>query len=101
MDARELYRARLTTAADAVDGIGSGMNVAMGMAVAEPPALLRALAERVESAGLTDLRLWYLHSLDAAGQTVLKPGLLDRVRPHCLFLSDIERKLIQIGRAHV
>lgn len=95
MDARELYRARLTTAADAVDGIGSGMNVAMGMAVAEPPALLRALAERVESAGLTDLRLWYLHSLDAAGQTVLKPGLLDRVRPHCLFLSDIERKLIR------
>ncbi|MBU3993302.1 MAG: 4-hydroxybutyrate--acetyl-CoA CoA transferase, partial [Alphaproteobacteria bacterium] len=71
------------------------MNLAMGMAVAEPPALLEALGRRIESAGISDLRLWYFHSLEAAGKSVLRRHLLDRVRPHCMFLSHIERTLIK------
>jgi itaconate CoA-transferase len=67
----------------------------MGMAVAEPPALLAALAARVEHGGLDDLKLWYFHSLDHAAQTVLRYELLDRVRPHCMFLSPVERALMQ------
>ena len=91
----DLYRARLTTAAEAVSQIASGMNIAMGMAVAEPPALLEALGQRIETAGIADLRLWYFHSLEAAGKTVLRRELLDRVRPHCMFLSQVERTLIR------
>lgn len=91
----DVYRAKLTTAEDAVAFIASGMNLAMGMAVAEPPALLEALEGRIELAKLDDLRLWYFHSLDAAGKTVLRRDLLDRVRPHCMFLSSIERALIK------
>jgi itaconate CoA-transferase len=91
----DLYRAKLTTAEDAVRQIGSGMSVAMGMAVAEPPALLEALGRRIERDGIGDLRLWYFHSLEAAGRTVLRRDLLDRVRPHCMFLSHVERALIR------
>lgn len=95
MSPQDLYRARLTTADEAVAVIGSGMNVAMGMAVAEPPALLEALGRRIESSGISDLRLWYFHSLEAAGKSVLRRDLLDRVRPHCMFLSHVERALIK------
>lgn len=92
---QDAYREKLTTAEDALAFIDSGMNLAMGMAVAEPPALLEALAGRIETSKLADLRLWYFHSLDAAGKTVLRRDLLDRVRPHCMFLSSIERALIR------
>lgn len=95
MTPQSLYHAKLTSADDAVSQIGSGMNLAMGMAVAEPPALLEALGRRIENAGISDLRLWYFHSLEAAGKSVLRRDLLDRVRPHCMFLSGIERALIK------
>ncbi|MBU6265964.1 MAG: 4-hydroxybutyrate--acetyl-CoA CoA transferase [Sphingomonadales bacterium] len=103
MDYRALYRSKRVSAEAAVSVIASGMNVAMGMAVAEPPALLAALARRVEAAGLSELKLWYFHSLEAAGATVLRRELLDRVRPHCMFLSGVERALIRgdtSGRAY-
>lgn len=81
--------------ARAVSNIPSGAHIAMGMAVAEPPALLEALAARVEAGNLGDLKLWYFHSMAHAGETLLKPALLDRVRPHCMFLSGIERTLLK------
>ncbi|WP_109354711.1 acetyl-CoA hydrolase/transferase family protein [Sphingorhabdus sp. EL138] len=91
----EQYAAKLTSAAKAVYGIPSGSHIAMGMAVAEPPALLSALAARAEAGDLSDLKLWYFHSMAHAGKTVLRPGLLAHVRPHCMFLSSIERALLK------
>ena len=91
----ELYRAKTLNAADALVSLQSGQHVAMGMAVAEPPLLLAAMAERISTAALDDVKLWYFHSLDHAARTVLHPDLLGRVRPHCMFLSGVERALIR------
>lgn len=93
------YESKRMSAQEAVAGIRSGASIAIGMAVAEPPALLAALADRVEAGELTDLKPWYFHSLIHAGTTLLRYELLDRVRPHCMFLSPIERALIQRGEA--
>ena len=93
MDVRQIYESKRITAADAVSRLCSDTDVAMGMAIAEPPALLEALAQRVRSEALSDLRLWYFHSLAHARNTVLRPELLNRIRPHCMFLSQIEREL--------
>lgn len=90
----EDYRSRLMTAADAIQGLKRGANVAMGMATAEPPALLGALADMAEKSEIDDLKLWYFHSMDHAGRTVLRPDLLGRIRPRCMFLSAIERKML-------
>jgi len=97
--AAEEHRAKLCTAVEAAAAIPSGGDIAFGMAVAEPPALLTALAARVEAGNLTDLKPWYFHSLLHAGTTLLRYELLDRVHPHCMFLSPIERALIQRGEA--
>lgn len=85
------------TAEAAILGIPSGSHVAMGMAVAEPPALLTALEARLEDRSLDALKLWYFHSMAHAAETVLRWELLDRVRPHCMFLSKVERALIRRG----
>jgi itaconate CoA-transferase len=99
VDVARAYRRKLRTAAEAVMAVPDGADIALGMAVAEPPALLEALADRVEAGTLTDLRPWYFHSLAHAGATLLRYELLDRVRPHCMFLTPIERALIARGAA--
>ena len=93
------YRSKLRTAGEAVAEVASGSDIAFAMAVAEPPALLAALAARVEAGDLTDIRPWYFHSLDHAAKTLLREDLLDRVRPHCMFLSTHERALVRRGAA--
>ena len=93
------YRAKLVSAEEAVAPLPFGANLAMGMAAAEPPALLKALADRVEAGTLADLKLWYFHSLPHAATTLLRYELLDRVHPHCMFLSPVERALIARGEA--
>lgn len=87
------------TADTAVSLIPFDSDIAMGMAVAEPPALLAALAARVEAGAVGTLRLWYFHSLSHASETVLRYELLDRIQPHCMFLSKVERALIRRGDA--
>lgn len=95
MPPQEICRAKLTSADSAMAFVGSGMAIGMGMAAAEPPALLAALERRITDADLHDLRLWYFHSLEGAGKTVLRRSMLGRVRPHCMFLSGNERALIK------
>lgn len=93
------YLSKVVSAQAAVECIGSGAQVAMGMAIGQPPALLTALAARIEAGDLADLHLWYFHSMAHAGATILRYELLDRVRPHCLFMTDIERALLARGAA--
>lgn len=100
MNVAKEYRAKLRTAAEAVSVIADDSDIAIGMAVAEPPALLAALAARVEQGSFSNLRPWYFHSLIHAGTTLLRYELLDRVHPHCMFLSPIERELIRRGEAN-
>lgn len=95
MDVQALYAAKLMDADAAAALVASDSDVAMGMAAAEPPALLAALARRAEAGDLDALRLWYFHSMEHAGASVLRPDLLGRIRPHCMFMSRIERDLIR------
>jgi itaconate CoA-transferase len=95
MDNLATYQAKLTAPENAVSSIRSGSIISMGMAMSEPPALLRALAERVEASELSDIRLYYFESTKTAGDTILRYELLDRVKPYCLFLSRIEREVIK------
>ncbi|MEH6759452.1 MAG: acetyl-CoA hydrolase/transferase C-terminal domain-containing protein [Parasphingorhabdus sp.] len=92
------YQSKLMTADQAVQTLSSGKDIAMGMAVAEPPALLAALARHVEDVGVEDIKLWYFHSMDHAGETVLKPEMLNRIHPRCMFLSSVERNLLKAQR---
>jgi Acetyl-CoA hydrolase/transferase N-terminal domain len=69
----------------------------MGMFAAEPPALLKALADRAAAGEVDDLRLYYYESARIAGNTVLRYELNDRIHPYCMFVSAVERALIKRG----
>lgn len=96
---QEIYAQSRLTASEAAARIESGWRVAMGMAVAEPPAILAAIAARAEAEEIDEIRLFYFHSTPHAGTTVLRYELMDRIRPHCFFLGPIERALMARGDA--
>ncbi len=95
MDIDAAYRSKLTSPDAAVAPFVSGENLVLAMAIGQPPALLEALSARVEAGDLDRLNLWYFHSMEHAARTLLRPEMLDRVRPHCMFLTKIERELIR------
>ncbi|MDF1680412.1 acetyl-CoA hydrolase/transferase C-terminal domain-containing protein [Ponticaulis sp.] len=91
------YKAKLCAPADAVRFARSGSNISMGMALGEPPALLAALNEKIVAGNLTDIRLWYFHSMPVAAQTLLRYDMMDHVHPHCMFMGPTERALAERG----
>ena len=97
MSHQDEYQRKLCPAAEAVAHIQSGEILVKGMAAAEPPALLAALARRIEAGELTGLRLYYLHSDRHAAATVLRYELMDHIVPFCFFLRETERELIRRG----
>lgn len=93
------YAELLTTPEAAVELIPSGTKMAMGLGIAQPPALLKALAARAEAGRIEDVDLYYLLSTANAADTVLKPHLTDRIRPYSLFHGTYERALDKQGVA--
>lgn len=88
-----LYSKHLMKADQAAALIPSGAKVAMGLGVAQPPAILKALAERAGAGDVEGIRLYYLLATAIAGETVLRYELRDRIKPVSLFHSGVERSL--------
>jgi itaconate CoA-transferase len=97
MSVASLYQSKLTAPDQAVASIPSGSKLSMGMAMAEPPALLKALADRAEAGGIDDLKVYYFEATSIAGKTILRYELLDRIRPYCMFIAATERAVIKRG----
>ncbi len=97
MDIASLYQSKLTTPEEAVSRIPSGSRMSMGMAVAEPPALLAALAARAEAGQVEDVRVYYFEGTPIAGKTIFRYELADRIRPFSMFITASERALIKRG----
>jgi len=92
------YRSKLMTPAAAVELIPARGTLSMGMAVSEPPALLKALEDRVKRGGIEELRVYYSHSVAAAGATILKYDYMNVIKPYPFFPTVVERMLVERGR---
>jgi itaconate CoA-transferase len=87
------YRHRLMSADQAAALIPDGARICMALGVAQPPAVLDALAKRAQAGGIHGASLYYLLSTSVAGRSVLRRDLRDRLRPMSLFHSGVERAL--------
>src|SRR5271156_2098200 len=96
-DVTATYKTKLTTPEVAVGRIASGVTLSMGMAMSEPPALLKALADRAAAGKVDDLKVYYYESTRIAGETILRYELTDRIHPYCMFVTPVERALIKRG----
>jgi itaconate CoA-transferase len=93
VDVYGLYQKKLTSPQNAVAKIPKKSNISFGLAPSNPPALLRALAERVEARDINGIHLYY--QLAEEGATPLfRAEYLDRVHFHPNFLSDLDRAMI-------
>jgi itaconate CoA-transferase len=97
MDIPSLYQSKLTMPKEAAASIPSGSKLSMGMAMAEPPALLKALADRAEAGEIEDIKVYYFEATSIAGKTILRYELIDRIHPYCMFIAATERALIKRG----
>ncbi len=93
------YQSKLTTPEQAITLIDRTCNMAFGMAVSQPPALLKAIAERAKAKGFDKLCVYYLHAEEPANHTILQYELMDIIKPHPGFIGPKERELMQQGDA--
>ena len=97
MDVRDIYKSKLKSPEEAAALIPSDSRMAMGMAMAEPPAILKALADRAHAGAVEKLRLYYLEATSIAGTTVLDYALVDRIEPYCMFMTKADRDTVKQG----
>lgn len=94
-----LYKKKLTTPDQAVELIGNRCNISFGMAVSQPPALLKAIADRARNKGFDELKVYYMHAETPANETILEYDLMDVIKPYPAFLGKKERALVKQGDA--
>lgn len=96
MHYQDMYKSLLTTAEEAIKLIPARGNISMGMACSQPPALLNALEDRLKANTIEELKLYYMHSIEAS-TAIMKYEYMDRIKPHPFFMGPIERNLVQMG----
>lgn len=91
------YAAKLTDPHTAVEQIESHSTVALGQAAGQPPALMRALADRAREHEIDEVKLYYFHAEQPMQDSLLRYELMGALRPHSMFLQRAERELIKQG----
>ena len=95
----EMYNSKLVSAKEAAAIIPSGAKISIGIAISQPPAICKALAERAEAGEVGDLRLYYLLASGIAGNTIMRDELSDKITPVSFFHGAAERNLDKIRSA--
>ena len=91
------YDRKLTDPTAAAASIAENASLIHGLAMAEPPGLLTALAERLRSGDLKKLQVHVLLPNPTSLQTILAPDLVDQVEAITWFVSGGERGLVRTG----
>jgi itaconate CoA-transferase len=93
----DVYRRKRTTPRKAVSRIRNGDTIVHGLTIAEPPALLNAISDRVRGDSLRDIKVYSLLPLAHASSSVLALELADRVHAYSWFVSGLTRGLVDVG----
>jgi itaconate CoA-transferase len=91
------YKKRLTSPEMAVDLIGSGATIVVGMSNAEPPALLEAIAARVRADAVKGLNVYTMSPMAHLANTLFAPDLCDCIQVYSWFVGPPQRGLIKTG----
>jgi len=94
------YHRKLTSAEAAVEVVKSGDTIIHGASIAEPPALLTALADRVRRGGLSGLKTYSSLAMAYASRTVLSPDLSDCIESYSWFANDADRARYRVGLSY-
>lgn len=90
-----LYRSRLTTPDAALRDLPKRCSILLGFFAAQPPALVQALADRVQAGGLDEVLVQYMHATPATARALMRHELLDVVKLQPFYIGEGERALIR------
>lgn len=93
----DIYRRKRTTPRKAVSRMKNGDTIVHGLSIAEPPALLNAISDRVRGDSLRDISVYSILPLAHASRSVLSLELADRVHSYSWFVSGQTRGLVGAG----
>jgi itaconate CoA-transferase len=92
---QDLYRSRLTSPQLALSDLPERCSVLLGIHAAQPPALVRALADRAKAGDLDEALVYYMHATSATVETLIRLELMDVIKLYPFFLGAGERGLIR------
>jgi itaconate CoA-transferase len=92
-DVHDLYRRKLTTPENALDGLPRRSTVLLGFFAAQPPSLVQALADRARAGHFDEVRIYYMHPTPHTADTLLRLDLMDVIKPHPFYMGPGERAL--------
>ena len=81
-------------------GIKNGSTIVHGLAAAEPPALLQAIANRLRAGDLKDLQVHSLLPMENVSKSLLAPDLSDCVQAFSWFVSKSSRSAVKVGLSY-
>jgi itaconate CoA-transferase len=93
----ENYQQKLTTPEQAVAKIANGSTIVHGLTIAEPPALLAAIADRARAGELNDLKIYSFNPQKHVAETVFAPDLCDCIQAYSWFVSGSDRPKVKVG----
>ena len=94
-----LYQGKLVTPEQAVTLIGEGDMLVHGVGMAEPPALLRAVAAHLRAGDLKRIKVFSALPLKHVCETLLAVDMVDCVDAYTQFVSAGQRGLVSAGLA--
>ncbi len=97
MNASSEYQKKCVSPEDAVSILPKTSVISMGMRVATPPALLKALEKRIRANEIDELKAYYMRCGDVALETIFQEDLMDKVRPYSSMMTRGEIKLALKG----
>ncbi len=91
------YRKKLTTPENAVKRIKNGDTIIHGTTIAEPPAILRAIADRARAGSLKGVKIYSFNPQEHASKTYLATDLCDCIEAYSWFVSKANRPQSAVG----
>ena len=94
---QQQYQEKLTRPEHAMSLVKSGDTVVYGMSIAQPPALLAALANRARKGAVNALKVYTFLPREHASSTVLSPDLADTIENYSWFVGAADRDSVKVG----
>ncbi|MHB8163758.1 MAG: acetyl-CoA hydrolase/transferase family protein [Methanoregula sp.] len=94
---QQQYQEKLTRPDHAMELVKNGDTVVYGMSIAQPPALLAALAIRARKGGVNALKVYTFLPREHASSSVLSPDLADTIENYSWFVGAADRDSVKVG----
>lgn len=94
------YKKKLVSADEAVNNISKNATIVVGITILEPPALLKAIANRAYNDGFEKLYVYTFNPQKHLAESLLKPDLVDCIQTRAWFISGPIRGLCKVGLIH-